>query len=148
MNAAGGKLYACGNGALDDFLVGVSSDEGKTWSPVARLDQVMGAMACVRARCLTTETWLCDSYGRCPPGIVPTGPVDGAASTGGADAAAACTGDRCKNPGGCSCDVGDRSQPGGFALVLLFSLGARAIFARVFRAFLPDDADRLDTRPG
>jgi photosystem II stability/assembly factor-like uncharacterized protein len=62
-----GKLFACGgdqnNG--DSFLLGSSTDEGKTWTPVVTLADLQGARSCVLDKCLATASWLCESYGVC-----------------------------------------------------------------------------------
>jgi MYXO-CTERM domain-containing protein len=134
---ADGKLYACGTGEPggDDFLVGVSSDEGKTWAPAVRLGQLAGAKSCVQARCLQVEEWLCVNYCYCAPGTQPGGgcaaPVDTDAGApdiprpGSGDAAAGmrsdqgssrdaggptCQGTACQEKPaekqGCSCSLG------------------------------------------
>ena len=36
-------------------------------------DYKSGARACVKASCLRTEAWLCQSYGQCAPGQMPGG---------------------------------------------------------------------------
>jgi photosystem II stability/assembly factor-like uncharacterized protein len=68
-----GKLYACAGDqpAGDEFLLGVSSDEGVTWSPVMRMRDLKGVSACVAAPCAATAAWLCDSYGVCG-NVIPT----------------------------------------------------------------------------
>jgi hypothetical protein len=62
-----GKLYACAgdqnNG--DTFLVGSSTDEGKTWTPVVTLADLQGARSCVADKCVATASWLCETYGIC-----------------------------------------------------------------------------------
>ena len=65
------KLYACAAGEPggDPFLVGASSDEGKTWAPAVRLGDLSGAKSCVQAQCLQTEEWLCENYCYCAPGL-------------------------------------------------------------------------------
>jgi hypothetical protein len=136
-----GKLYACGAGepAGDTFLVGVSSDEGKTWSPAVRLGDFTGAKSCVQAQCLLTEEWLCENYCYCAPGLQPstgscTPAGDGGASGGvsGADAGAsgardasrdACQGTSCLEKQGSSCGFGGgEGAPAGAGWVLLLGL--------------------------
>jgi MYXO-CTERM domain-containing protein len=147
----GGKLYACAAGEPggDAFLIGVSSDEGQTWSPAVRLGELQGAKSCVQARCFYTEEWLCENYCYCAPGLLPStgicdpngGPttprLDGSAGDGGGGvqdrpgdggASAACQGTACLEKQGCSCHLGD-AQPasgaGGLLLVGLLLAAAR-----------------------
>ena len=118
-----GKLYACGAGEPggDAFLVGVSSDEGKSWAPAVKLRQVAGARSCVQSRCLKTEEWLCEYYCVCAPGTqpssgicVPPGADGGApARDAGADAlpmASACVGSACNEKQGW-CTLAGRGSP-------------------------------------
>lgn len=65
-----GKLFACGAGETDgdEFLLGASGDEGQTWTPLVRVDQLSGARTCAAASCVTTAVWLCESHGICGPG--------------------------------------------------------------------------------
>jgi photosystem II stability/assembly factor-like uncharacterized protein len=139
LNWSGGKLYACGAGEPggDQFLVGASSDEGKTWTPAVKLRQVEGAKSCVQSRCLDTEEWLCENYCYCAPGTQPSsgiclqpgmgGTPDAGARDGGTDAlpmASACVGTACAEKQGW-CAVAGRSPPTrapwllGLALLLL-----------------------------
>ncbi len=102
-----GHLLACGAGesAGDRFLLGRSTDQGRSWSPVVRLADLQGARACVRERCTATELWLCDIYGRCADGPHDAGAVDG----GGPDATGP-GGGTPSAPGGCACRL-DPSEP-------------------------------------
>jgi uncharacterized protein (TIGR03382 family) len=56
----GGMLYACGGDSLsgDQFLLGVSADEGQTWSPVVRTSDVRGPNECIGDRCAGTVDFL------------------------------------------------------------------------------------------
>jgi hypothetical protein len=55
-----GKLYACGGEKLagDDFYLGVSSDEGRTWSSLVRLIDVKGPLECTAEKCAPTGDFL------------------------------------------------------------------------------------------
>jgi hypothetical protein len=114
-----GRLWACGagEGAGEDFLLGVSSDEGQSWAPVLRLADVRGARACARAACVATENWLCEGYGSCAAADAGTETGADAAAvdarSGGADDARAPTsagdggeGARRGAGGGCDCALG------------------------------------------
>jgi MYXO-CTERM domain-containing protein len=128
-----GKLYACGPGAIDAFMVGVSTDEGKTWSAVATMKQIAGVKACVLPRCLSTETWLCDIYGQCPPGVEPMPnrpPEPGPIRDAGTDA---CIGSACEKPGGCGCRTGGAQTGGGLPWALLLMMIAVLVRARTRR---------------
>jgi photosystem II stability/assembly factor-like uncharacterized protein len=110
-----GRLLACGVGESggDRFLVGASSDEGRTWTPAVRLADVEGPRACARNRCVATEQWLCDSYGRCgdPPDA-------------GADAVDARVAESPPRHAGCGCVTGMSYQErsGGGPLLAIAAL--------------------------
>jgi hypothetical protein len=52
----GGILYAAADNFGDGYALGASSDEGATWQPVVRFDQIGSVMACLRtnAQCQAT----------------------------------------------------------------------------------------------
>ena len=113
-----GKLYACGGDMIsgDQFMVGVSSDEGMTWEPLVKLSDIKGVTACVAAPCATTAAWMCDRYSVCanvvrPDGGAPPPPVD--------------AGTPKPRNGGCS--FGGAGAPG---LVAIFVAGAVAAMRR------------------
>jgi photosystem II stability/assembly factor-like uncharacterized protein len=124
---ADGKLYACAGDRVfgDTFLLGSSSDEGKTWSPVVRLSDLHGVRRCVAERCVLTTNWLCESYGVCAgarDGGIP-GPPDAGAGpgTGGATGAGGRKG----------CALGGGGAPGGGTVVLaMILIGALLIRRR------------------
>jgi hypothetical protein len=62
-----GKLYACAGDTnnMDTFLVGSSTDEGRTWTPAMTLSELKGVRSCVADKCAATASWLCESYGIC-----------------------------------------------------------------------------------
>ena len=136
LQVTGDKLYACsGEDPLGQtFLVGVSADEGRSWTPLLRLRDLGGARSCVRALCAASEAWLCDRYGRCPEApAADAGATDGAADApvgaidrdAAADAGDACASGRCgTGGGGCHCELGARSS------------GASGGGVRVFGVFL------------
>jgi photosystem II stability/assembly factor-like uncharacterized protein len=98
-----GKLYACGAGEIlgDAFLVGVSSDEGRSWQPHVRLRDVAGARSCAKARCLATEIWLCELHGQCAADAGTPALPDASADAGPAPSTS-----------GCSCSLGGGTAPG------------------------------------
>jgi hypothetical protein len=111
--ARGGHLYACGGGsdAGDGFLLGQSDDEGRTWQPLITTAQIRGPVACGRAACASTTSWLCDFYdicgGEADGGAVLPGSRD-AANPGRADAGSSSDAavDRPQASDGCSCGLG------------------------------------------
>jgi MYXO-CTERM domain-containing protein len=54
------RLYACAGEQLagDQFLLGSSADEGKTWAPMMRLTDVAGPNDCAAAKCMGTVDFL------------------------------------------------------------------------------------------
>jgi photosystem II stability/assembly factor-like uncharacterized protein len=50
--ARGGKVYAAAKNYTDGWAIGVSTDEGATFRPLARYDQVSAIRACVQAVCM------------------------------------------------------------------------------------------------
>jgi hypothetical protein len=120
LTSSAGALLACGvgEGAGDRFLVGLSTDEGRSWTPAVRLGDVEGPRACARNRCLTTEQWLCDRYGRCGD------PPD--AGRGASDAGTAGPSAR---GGGCDCRVAGmpcQARPGSGPWLVIAALVAMA----------------------
>lgn len=113
-----GQLYACGGEQLagDQFFLGVSSDEGRTWSSMLKLTDVKGPNECVAAKCQGTVDFLV--------------PFRGGADAGVPDAAAR---DAAPNPplppksGGCSSSgrVGGTASGSGLMLALMVLLARR-----------------------
>ena len=120
LSHVGGKLYACGAGEIlgDAFLVGVSTDEGRTWQPHVRLRDVAGARSCAKSRCLATEIWLCELHGQCAADAGAPPPPDAAADAS-VDAATP------RGSSGCSCTLGGPPAPGLLPLALFGLLAAR-----------------------
>jgi photosystem II stability/assembly factor-like uncharacterized protein len=120
---ADGKLYACGgdqsNG--DAFLLGASTDDGKSWTRVMGLSDLKGARKCVADRCVATASWLCESYGICD-GLVremPPLPPDAAAPQGPIVTPPAGGGKK-------GCTFGGPAAPGAGTTLLLLALIAGA----------------------
>ena len=125
----GPLLYACAGGEPngDSFLLGVSSDGGRSWSPVMKVEELAGAEPCLRGSCTVTTEWLCATYGRCEGR-----PTFDAGAFG--DAAAPENGTE-PGPGGCGCRLAASpaslpgSSPASACLPLLLA-GALAVAAR------------------
>jgi photosystem II stability/assembly factor-like uncharacterized protein len=116
-----GKLFACAGDRTngDAFLLGSSTDEGRTWAPIVQLADVRGVRGCVSSVCAATAQWLCDAYGLCDGAPVPRDggvtipppPGDGGPAPPREAGASA---DACPVPcpaapdggGGCGCRVG------------------------------------------
>jgi photosystem II stability/assembly factor-like uncharacterized protein len=108
----GGRLYACAGGKAngDDFLLGVSSDDGATWTSLMTTDAIAGPEPCARAACTATAAWLCDAYGLCEVDAGPRAPGDGGVMPA-------------PSTGGCGCVVGARGrQPRGGLTPMLATL--------------------------
>lgn len=91
VGARAGKLYACGGDGMvgDQFYLGVSSDEGKSWSPMIRLPDIGGPNACVASQCAATigflQTFRSADAGAPTGGTIPaTKPKSGGCAVGGA----------------------------------------------------------------
>ncbi|HEY0714797.1 MAG TPA: hypothetical protein VGF45_19105, partial [Polyangia bacterium] len=138
--AVGDELFACGVsvGVADRFLLGVTKDEGKTWSYVTGLGDLKGGpKQCVASQCQLVSAWLCDFHSSCAPG---TGPAnmsdagrpstqDGGTSMGGQDATST-PGVPPERKGG-GCQFGGRRGDGaawvlGVILALLFPQRSRS----------------------
>ncbi len=67
-------LYACGAGEPqgDQFLLGQSLDNGRTWTPIVTVASLPAPDRCVVDLCPETAAWLCEMHGVCeetsPPG--------------------------------------------------------------------------------
>jgi hypothetical protein len=115
------KLFACGGDAIngDQFLLGSSSDEGKTWTPSVKFTDIRGVKACVSQQCVITASWLCDSYGACA-NVAPS-PTDGGVPSHNDAGPPICQGSNCRKSGWCS--IGGRSGSNGALLALAVTLG-------------------------
>ena len=127
-----GQLAACGAGESggDRFLVGVSTDEGRSWSPLVRVADLTGAKACVRAQCIATELWLCETHGRCattPDAASPDSPAPADEPDAAVDAGTRSEG------GGCTCQLAAGREPHlGFPSIAL-AVGGAGLRARLVR---------------
>jgi photosystem II stability/assembly factor-like uncharacterized protein len=105
-----GKLYGCGGDVLagDQFYLGVSSDEGKTWSPMITLADIHGPNSCVADKCSMTVDFL-----------TPFRNVDGGAPDAGAAPGDAGRKPPASVPQHSGCALGHGSADGSPALILL-----------------------------
>ena len=53
MSARGATLYVVADNVADGYAVGTSVDEGQTWQPLMRYDQILAIQACVKQACQT-----------------------------------------------------------------------------------------------
>jgi MYXO-CTERM domain-containing protein len=77
MGVRDGKLYGAAKNYSDDWAVGVSTDEGLTFTPLTRYDQVKAIRACVQTTCqdacqmlVSRQVWtksVCDGSAPPPP---------------------------------------------------------------------------------
>ncbi len=121
-----GRLYACAGDRdnKDQFLLGASDDEGKSWKPVVRVADVTGAKPCAAEICAATSSWLCDALQICSAGPRPEArPVEPRSRDGSAGDASAFNG------GGCGCRTGD-SNPGPVPTMILLVVAAVSLCVR------------------
>jgi MYXO-CTERM domain-containing protein len=120
-----GKLYACGGDQFsgDQFFLGESTDEGRSWSSMIKLTDVKGPRECAAAKCMGTVDFLA------PFRMGGGGGANG--SDGGRDAgvdapvhADAPVTQPPPGKGGCSFAGGEGGK-GGLMLLLLIALAGR-----------------------
>lgn len=120
----GRDLYACGaDPALGDkFLLGKSTNEGRSWTPVVRMDEIRGVRGCASGVCVATAAWLCDVYGRCDGVAGSPSATDASSPDGPADTADPKSGGG--RGGGCACSLGRSDLGHGTGLSVLMCLAA------------------------
>jgi hypothetical protein len=86
MGVRAGKLYGAAKNYSDDWAVGVSTDEGLTFTPLTRYDQVKSIRACVQTTCQDTclmlvsrQVW---SRSVCDMSVAPPPPPPGGGGCG------------------------------------------------------------------
>jgi MYXO-CTERM domain-containing protein len=141
-----GTLYCAADNTADHFAVGTSTDEGATWQPLMRFDQIVAIDTCVKTLCqdlcamqvdvLWPDT-VCSADA--PPRPSPDGGAAGSGGGGGGTGAAgsggagghapdAGAGGGGGKPGssGCHCGTPGASSPGALlAVAAALALGAR-----------------------
>jgi MYXO-CTERM domain-containing protein len=137
LSARGTTLYVVADNVADGYAVGTSVDEGQTWQPLMRYEQLAAIQACVKAACqddclarAAAGQWsedFCaatappspDAGGTPPDASAPAdaAPADG---SGGSDASVSPPG---KNGCACAVDAGDGAVPT-VALVVVLALVA------------------------
>ena len=138
MSARGATLFVVADNVADGYAVGTSIDEGQTWQPLMRYDQIAAIQACVHASCQTdcmnraaAQQWddtFCAATapvidaGTPPDDAGPTGTggttgTGGAGGSGGADAGLVPPG-----KSGCGCGVGGGGTPGALLLAIVLAI--------------------------
>jgi hypothetical protein len=118
----GGILYAATDNFVDGYALGASSDEGATWQPVVRFDQIGSIMPCLRTNPQCQSTCLAlAGVGFGSPGTIWSEAVcTGAAGTAG-------TGGRApRSSGGCAVanpTSHSNAQPRDLGLAVVIALG-------------------------
>ena len=51
------RIYACGDGFLDNFSVGTSDDGGKTFQPLMKFAQILGPLTCAPVQSACSAHW-------------------------------------------------------------------------------------------
>ncbi len=137
-SARGGTLYAVTDHMVEGFAIATSVDEGQSWQPFMRYDQIQAIASCVKAYCqedcsvrAVLEQWPEEFCAAEDPTAGTDGGVDvdgatggtggGLGGVGGGDGGTVATGG-----GGCGCDV--PVTPG--SLLALTLLAALAVAAR------------------
>jgi hypothetical protein len=134
-SARGTTLYAVVDDTVEGYAVGTSSNEGQSWQPFMRFDQIQAIQRCVADACqydclmrASLGQWS-EDFCAAPDPYPPPPPDGGAPADGGADAAVDAPGgspDGGTTPGksgGCGCD-GSGGVAGLGALALLSLLTA------------------------
>jgi MYXO-CTERM domain-containing protein len=138
MSARGGTLYVVADNVADGYAVGTSIDEGQTWQPLMRYDQIAAIQACVHAACqvdcmaraavgqwddqFCAATAPAVDAGTPPADAGPpppdAGPTDsGTGGSGGADAGLVPPDKK-----GCGCGVGSGGAPGALPLIIALAV--------------------------
>ncbi|WP_437738617.1 WD40/YVTN/BNR-like repeat-containing protein [Sorangium sp. So ce1335] len=117
-------LFACADEAVDGFTAGVSTDEGKTFSPLMTLDRLCGPPAC-GGESSTGQTcpalWpatasFIGATGRCDGGG-PGGAAGGSGTSAGGGEAGGAAASGGEAGGGCACEAAGGSAASAGALV-------------------------------
>jgi len=85
----GGKLYAAAKNYTDLWAIGVSTDEGVTFTPLTSYARVQSVRACVKAACADSCDFQAGS-GIWPPAVCFGGNFDGGADAGASTRKAGC----------------------------------------------------------
>jgi hypothetical protein len=147
LSARGGTLYAVADNLNDGFAIATSADEGMTWQPLMRYEQIQALQTCVKASCQTDclsradlGQWSADVCAATPAPLPTTDGdvvvhVDAATDGPSADAATPPdAGDASGTPaptggGGCHCEVSGpartRLWPAALGLGLALHAGRR-----------------------
>ncbi len=106
----GGVLYAAGSNSTDGFALASSTDEGATWTPLLKFNQIKGPATCVAQVCAGPWATLMAT-----PGLGFGGTFSSPDMSGAADLAQPTT----PKSNGCGCDLGEAAGSTGASLVLL-----------------------------
>jgi MYXO-CTERM domain-containing protein len=144
LSARGTTLYAVADNVVDGYAIGTSADEGQTWQPLMRYEQIAAIQACVKTACQvdclarsSAGQWSEDFCAATPPassdaGTAPPDAGDaglphdagqatgGGGSGGGADASVSPP-----SNSGCACAVTAPAAPAGLPLMLAIAALAR-----------------------
>jgi len=146
MSARGSTLYVVADNMADGYAVGTSIDEGQSWQPLMRYDQVAAIQACVHASCQTDcmnraaagqwDDTFCAATapvvdaGMPPDDAGPTGTGGAGGTTGTGGSGGADAGLVPPDKSGCGCGVGARETTRAWPLIIALSIAARRRRAR------------------
>jgi hypothetical protein len=126
LSARGAILYGVADNVVDGYAIGASADEGSSWQPIMRYDDIQAISTCVKAQCQDDCTsradqgyWpaaLCSATAAPRPVATDAGqPADGAAVDAGtpsSDGAGGDAGGGAPGSGGCHCEAGGGPRGG------------------------------------
>src|SRR5262249_40411659 len=119
-------LYGCADEITDAFTAGISTDQGKTWTPLLHLAGLCGPLACGASSSVTklcTDLWPLMAGGIGAPGCVGTSSSSASSGAGGAGGGGAGGG------GSCACALAGGTTAGLTSLAAAL-LGAGVLSAR------------------
>ena len=126
-------LYGCADEIADEFTAGISTDQGKTWTPLLHLAGLCGPLACGAESGVTklcTDLWPLVAPGIGAPGCDGASSSSASSGPGGADAGGSGSGGGSGSSSGrgCACEVacGTTAGLGSLAAALLGAAGLAA----------------------
>jgi hypothetical protein len=104
--ARGDVIYGVADNVADGFAVGVSTDQGTSWQPLMRYEQIQAIDACVKTLCRD------DCLARADMGQWPAAMCDATPVPGPVDGGSGSSGDASSSGGGANDGGGDRDAVG------------------------------------
>ena len=145
LSARGNTVYGVADNQVDGYAIGTSVDEGVTWQPLLRYDQITAIDTCLKQTCqddcqmrADIGQWSPDFCAATAPdpsggagGTVGIGATAGAGGGAGSSGAGGTSGGSAGSSGGCHCALGSREGgAAGAALSALALAVATTVTAR------------------